>query len=132
VFDAWEFSVPYAALLVISLVIAVRCAMGLRRQAARLRSRVLTELDAEADQREIEAKLATVDAGTGVGSPVAAGRSVPPELQATLLRRLATDIRAVRDGPFRPLSQEPVVRGLLLVLGGTGGITTAEFLFLSH
>jgi hypothetical protein len=123
VFDAWDFSLPYAALLVISLVIAVRCALDLRRQAEKLRSHVLTELEHEAEQREIE---------TGSGARDAASPSTPPKLYAKQLRRLAAEIGAVREGPFRPLSQEPVVRGLLVVLGGTGGISTAEFLFLAR
>jgi hypothetical protein len=123
VFDAWDFSLPYAALLVISLVIAVRCALDLRRQAEKLRSHVLTELEHEAEQREIE---------TGSGARDAASPSTPPKLYAKQLRRLAAEIGAVREGPFRPLSQEPVVRGLLVVLGGAGGISTAEFLFLAR
>lgn len=123
VFDAWDFSLPYAALLVIALVIAVRCALDLRKQAERLRSHVLKELDHEAEQREIE---------TGTGASDAAPSSPPPRLYAKQLRRLSAEIGAVREGPFRPLSQEPVVRGLLVVLGGTGGISTAEFLFLAR
>jgi hypothetical protein len=132
VFDAWDFSLPYAALLVISLGIAVRCALDLRRQAEKLRSHVLKELEHEAEQREIETGPDTRDAATGAGARETSTSSAPPKLQARLLRRLATEIREVRDGPFRPLSQEPVVRGLLVVLGGTGGITTAEFLFLAR
>jgi hypothetical protein len=132
VFDAWDFSLPYAALLVISLVIAVRCALDLRKQAERLRSHVLTELDREAEQREIESGPGARDAATGARAGETAASSAPPSLQAKLLRRLAAEIREVRDGPFRPFSQEPVVRGLLVVLGGTGGITTAEFLFLAR
>ena len=132
VFDAWDFSLPYAALLLISLGIGVRCALDLRKQAERLRSHVLTELDHEAEQRENETGPGASAAATGVGAREASPPSAPPKLQATRLRRLAAEIRAVREGPFRPLSQEPVVRGLLVVLGGTGGITTAEFLFLAR
>jgi hypothetical protein len=132
VFDAWDFSLPYAALLLISLGIGVRCALDLRKQAERLRSHVLTELDHEAEQRENETGPGAPAAATGVGAREASPSSAPPKLQATRLRRLAAEIRAVREGPFRPLSQEPVVRGLLVVLGGTGGITTAEFLFLAR
>ncbi len=132
VFDAWDFSLPYAALLVISLGIGVRCALDLRKQAERLRSHVLTALDHEAEQREIETGPSAPVAATGAGAGELSTSSAPPKLQASLLRRLAAEIRAVREGPFRPLSQEPVVRGLLVVLGGTGGITTAEFLFLAR
>jgi len=121
---------------VISLALAARWAMGLRGPAGKLRANVLAELDGEADRREIEAKLGA--AASGPEGAVRGARpqgdpsDVPPALQAELLRRMTNEIRAVRDGPFRPLSQEPVVRGILLVLGGTGGITTAEFLFLSR
>jgi hypothetical protein len=112
--------------------IAVRCALDLRRQAEKLRSHVLKELEHEAEQREIETGPDTRDAATGAGARETTTSSAPPKLQARLLRRLATEIREVRDGPFRPLSQEPVVGGLLVVLGGRGGITTAEFLFLAR
>jgi hypothetical protein len=158
VFDSWDFPLPYAALLVISILFAVRCAMSLRKEAAKLRAHVLAALDREADEREIEAKLgATAPAGpparedsaaTMAAAPGADGLAAmadadgrermiephpaPPSLQAELLRRIAGEIRAVRDGPFRPLSQEPVVQGILVFLGGTGGITTLEFLFLSR
>jgi hypothetical protein len=132
VFDAWDFSLPYAALLVISLGIGVRCALDLRRQAEKLRSHVLTALDHEAEQRELEAGPGAPDVESGVGAGEAPSSSASPKLHAALLRRLAAEIRAVREGPFRPLSQEPVVRGLLVVLGGTSGITTAEFLFLAR
>jgi hypothetical protein len=83
----------------------------------------LTELDHEAEQRELE---------TGPAARDPSQSSTPPKLHAKQLRRLAAEIGAVREGPFRPFSQEPVVRGLLVVLGGTGGITTAEFLFLAR
>jgi len=159
VFDSWDFPLPYAALLMISILLAVRSAMSLRQEAAKLQAHVLAELDREANKREIEAKLgATAPAGPparedsaatmAAAAPGADGLAAiehadgrdrmiepqlaPPSLQAELLRRIAGEIRAVRDGPFRPISQEPVVQGILLVLGGTGGITTAEFLFLSR
>ena len=132
VFDAWDFSLPYAALLVISLVIAVRCALDLRKQAERLRTDVLKELEHEAERLENQARPNAPGAATGGSAGEVPASSAAPKLHATLLRRLAAEIRAVREGPFRPFSQEPVVRGLLMVLGGTGGITTAEFLFLAR
>ena len=150
VFDSWNFTLPYAALLVIAITLAVRSAMSLRREAAKLKEHVLEELDREADQCEIEAKLAlpprrskgaanmhvAAESAAGAdgngGDKEVAPEPAPPALQAELLRRITNEIRAVRSGPFRPLSQEPVVRAILLLLGGTGGITTAEFLFLSR
>ena len=132
VFDAWDFSLPYAALLVISLVIAVRCALDLRRQAERLRAHVLKELDHEAERWESRKGAGAPDAATGGSAGEVSTSDAAPRLHAALLQRLAAEIRAVRDGPFRPFSQEPVVRGLLVVLGSTGGITTAEFLFLAR
>ena len=60
----------------------------------------------------------------GVGSPASA--------KADLLKNRADRLRDVRDGPFRPLDQEPVVHALLLLLGGTGTLTVVEFLFLGR
>jgi hypothetical protein len=53
-----------------------------------------------------------------------------PRIKADLLRRIADEIRSVQEGPFRPWTQEPVVRALLIVSGWVGGISTLEFLFL--
>jgi hypothetical protein len=92
---------------------------------------VLSQIEGEADRHEIDAKLGATSTDQTRGRTTGL-QDTPLALQAELLRRMAGEIRAAKDGPFRPLSQEPVVRGILLVLGGTGGITTAEFLFLSR
>ena len=55
---------------------------------------------------------------------------LPPQIKADLLRRIADEIRSVQEGPFRPWTQEPVVRALLIASGWAGGISTIEFLFL--
>jgi len=133
IFDDWNLSLPFAALLAISFVLAALCARQLRRGASRLKGEILRELEADARRCEenwvAEGPVSSNQEShaSGTGSPEG-----PAELKAKSLRQIAEEIRAVRDGPFLPLAQEPAVRAILLVLGGAGGISTAEFLFLSR
>jgi hypothetical protein len=121
-FDAWDFPLTSALLLVSAVLLALGCALRLRRAARKLRAGVLEELDRKADESELEGKHAAGRVEPG---------ATPPTYQAELLRGMATDIRGVRKGAFRPWLQEPVIRGILLLLGGTGGLTTVEFLLLT-
>ena len=156
VFDAWNFPVPYAALLAISVLLAVLSALSLRRAARHLKDEVLAQIDDEAQRCELQAKLSGAEpcaqqdippgpnteaqqtfAGANRPEPgdelpsdpdTSGGPTPSPAVKAELLRRIAEQIRAQKDGPFRPLTQEPVVRAILIVLGGTGGISTVEWL----
>jgi hypothetical protein len=119
IFDAWDLPLPFAALMAISIGLAALCARGLRRAAERMKREILEAIETELRN----SKLAASEPGSQGGRP---------ELRADLLQQIAEHIRAVRDGPFMPLSQEPAVRAILLLLGGAGGISTAEFLFVSR
>jgi hypothetical protein len=92
--------------------------------------------EAAAEPREVPAggtAVATrVDTLTAVSAQAntPAVDGIPPQIKADLLRRITDEIRAVQEGPFRPWTQEPIVRALLVVSGWAGGISTIEFLFL--
>jgi len=129
IFDAWDLPLPYAALLAISIVLAVLCAHRLRHAATRLKVDILDAIETEAQACELN--LPAGQAENGDQPPESGSSTVPRQVMAVLLKRIAEEIRAVRDGPFLPLSQEPAVRAILLLLGGAGGISTVEFLFLS-
>jgi hypothetical protein len=129
IFDAWDLPLPYAALLAISIVLAVLCARRLRHAATRLKVDILDAIETEAQACELN--LPAGQAENGDQPPESGSSTVPRQVKAVLLKRIAEEIRAVRDGPFLPLSQEPAVRAILLLLGGAGGISTVEFLFLS-
>jgi hypothetical protein len=132
IFDAWDLPLPYAALLAISIVLAALCARRLRHAATQLKVDVLKMIETESQNCELN--LPAGQAAENADRPPESGsstREVPRQVKAELLKRIAEQIRAVRDGPFLPLSQEPAVRAILLLLGGAGGISTVEFLFLS-
>src|SRR6266850_990291 len=129
IFDAWDLPLPYAALLAISIVLAALCARRLRYAATQLKVDILDAIETEAQACELNLPAGQAENGD---QPTESGSStVPRQVKAVLLKRIAEQIRAVRDGPFLPLSQEPAVRAILLLLGGAGGISTVEFLFLS-
>jgi len=122
-FDAWNFPLPHAALFVVSLSLAVGCAMRLRLDARELRDQVLRQINLEAEKFELSASRRGDAANKKSGL-------TPPAYKAERLRSMATEIRENHEGAFRPLLQEPVIRGILFLLGGAGGVATAEFLLL--
>jgi len=119
IFDAWDLPLTFAALMAISIGLAALCARGLRRAAEGLKREILGAIESELQDCKV--------AASGLGS-----QGAQPEPREGFLKQIAEHIRAVRDGPFLPLSQEPAVRAILLLLGGAGGISTAEFLFVSR
>lgn len=118
IFDDWNLPLPFVALFAISIALAVMCARRLRQAAERLKRETLEAIETERQNCRL-------------GLP-AGQAATEATLRAELLEQIAERIRAVRDGPFLPLSQEPAVRAILLLLGGAGGISTAEFLFASR
>jgi hypothetical protein len=130
IFDAWDLPLPYAALLAISIVLAALCARRLRYAATQLKVDILKVIETESQNCELNLPAGQA-AENGDQPPGSGSSTVPRQVKGVLLKRIAEEIRAVRDGPFLPLSQEPAVRAILLLLGGAGGISTVEFLFLS-
>jgi hypothetical protein len=128
VFDAWVLPLPYVALILTAIGVAVLHMIILRHAAASRRTQILADIDQMVERYALHAKLAqegVQDAGDGASE-------LPASTKADLLKSHADRLRGIRDGPFRPLPQEPVVRALLLLLGGTGTITIVEFLFLGQ
>jgi hypothetical protein len=123
-------------LLLVFLALAWLCAFRLRRAAADLRARILDELERETERDELAARArpAPSDLRDTPGAETIdhEASGVTPAVRVELLKRVVEQIRTARDGPFRPLAQEPVVRAILVVFGASGGIATAEFLFLSR
>ena len=54
---------------------------------------------------------------------------VPLHLRAGFVRGITEEIRATREGPFQSFWDEPVVRALLIIVGGSGSISLVEFFF---
>jgi muramoyltetrapeptide carboxypeptidase LdcA involved in peptidoglycan recycling len=51
--------------------------------------------------------------------------------RASQLEMMLRRVDDLRDGAFSPFSQQPLVRAILLPLGGFGGSTLLEYLFSS-
>jgi hypothetical protein len=119
--------------MAISIGLAVLCARRLRKAAERLKGEVLEAIEAELQNCKLSSPVG--QGATGGDEPPDAGsgsRHATPALRAEMLEHIAERISTVRDGPYLPLSQEPVVRAILLVLGGAGGISTLDFLLVSR
>lgn len=160
VFDAWDIPLPYVALLGISLVLAMHGAFSLRRAAADLKTQTLKHFTSQVEKLELiqYSRSSNIDATRApdadperrdepVRGAVSAARAdvlsagpdhedtpapddISPQIKANWLRRIAKEIRSEQAGPFRPLTQEPIVRAILIASGWVGGLSTLEFLFL--
>jgi hypothetical protein len=128
VFDAWVFPLPYVVLLLLAMGGALLHTIFLRRTAANRRTEILADIDQKATHYALQAKLAQED----VRHARDRGWDLAASAKADLLKNRADRLRGVSDGLFRPLLQEPAIRALLFVLGGTGTLTLVEFLFLGQ
>jgi hypothetical protein len=102
---------PSRAMLVvtgISVLILMGCALALHWSAEASRTEARVQLN-----DEIVKAMSLKDAGR-----------LASQLQMMLRR-----VDELRDGAFSPFSQQPLVRAILLPLGGLGGSTLFEYLF---
>ena len=160
--EALTLPVVYQVLFAVAALIAVFCAVRLRRGVAELRATIVGKLNDRIDDRLLEADLASIGAsGPAAGKPEpvspsvhapASGKpkrgsagdptpttgmvsstwdSLPPRSKAERIKTVRDRILEERSGPLRPFQEDPVVRAILLLLGGAGAITTAQFLFLT-
>jgi hypothetical protein len=160
VLEAWNIPLPLVVLLTVSILLAVRGAFSLRRAASDLKAQLLKELDGQMEALKLAqysqwqqadatralvahtehhdipsgqansgtwANSVSTDQENGGGS---APDNISPQTRAELLRQIIAEIHSVQEGPFRPFTQEPVVRAILIVSGWVGGLSTVEFLFL--
>jgi hypothetical protein len=118
VFDIWTLPLAYVLLFVLAAALAVFHMARLRRRTSRLRKIITNELDIRIKRYELEADRISWGGSKGL----------PPQTRVRLLKNIREEILAERDGPFRPLGEDPIVRAILLLFGGAGAVTTATFL----
>lgn len=106
-FDRWAWPPALAGLLIAMFSFLVFGMLWLRITAEHTRRRALRKLQT--------AKLLALAGGLGAGD-------------ADLIEEVIERTRAISDGAFRPLAEEPFLRALLIPLGGVGGIELTEFL----
>jgi muramoyltetrapeptide carboxypeptidase LdcA involved in peptidoglycan recycling len=99
-------SIPAVLTMVVAVLIVIACAVALRLSAEATRDAARRRLT----ERLIQAK----------GNSTRAAFVSQLEL---MLRR----IEELRDGAFSPFSQQPVVRAMLLPLGGFGGTALLSY-----
>jgi len=107
-FDQWYLPPGLAAVFGVSLALALTAAVQLRNAAEHARTVALERLS---DTRRRLASADTVD-----------------EKELREIDTLVREIGELRTGAFRPFSQQPVVRAILLPLGGYGGVAVLEYL----
>ena len=123
VFDILTLPLAYVLLFVLAAGLAVFYVARLRRQAAKLRKIITDELDIWIERHELEA-----DRTSSRPSDGGDWKGLPSPARVRLLKNIRDEVLAERDGPFRPIGEDPIVRAILLLFGGAGAITTATFL----
>lgn len=108
-FDNWEMPLGLLVVLGASLLYATASAVILHRAAERGRRVVIERLTNEL----LRAK-----------GDVSPDKSLAPQLALMI-----EEVRAIDDGAFAPLLQQPAVRAALLPLGGAGSSLLLEYLF---
>jgi hypothetical protein len=111
-FDDWSTPIGLIIVMGLSALYMVSSAFLLRRAAEQCRQDNLDRL---------WKKLVSV---TGQGSKATALREQ--------LEMLTHEIMAIQRGAFRPLGQQPFLRAVLLLLGGSGGLVILQYLPLAN
>jgi hypothetical protein len=100
-------SLAMVAVTVMSILILVGCAIALHWSAEMSRTQARTDLN-----DEIVKAMSLKDEGR----------------RANQLQMMLRRVNELREGAFSPFSQQPLVRAILLPLGGLGGSTLLEYL----
>jgi hypothetical protein len=100
-------SLAMVAVTVMSILILVGCAIALHWSAEMSRTQARTDLN-----DEIVKAMSLEDEGR----------------RANQLQMMLRRVNELREGAFSPFSQQPLVRAILLPLGGLGGSTLLEYL----
>jgi len=103
-FDKWDWPPGLVLTFVLSFTIVIACAVVLRKEAERARTIALTK---------VRRRLLVIKAGG------------PPEL-ASQLQFMLQEMADMSDGAFASLTQQPVIRALLLFVSASG------FVFLEY
>ncbi len=85
----------------------------------------------QADLATDRANGTAADAGPDPDKGTSSWNRLPAPARAASVRAIRDKILEQRSGPLRPFHEDPVVRAILLLLGGAGAITTGQFLFLT-
>jgi hypothetical protein len=112
-FDDWHFSIPLVIVLGLLLAYCIYNVIILRRAAK-------------------HARLSAIE--TLYEDMIKAAGSSQEETQhrAEQLRLLIDEVRGIRQGAFLPLSQQPWLRAIVLLLGGGGSLAYLKYFVCSR
>ncbi len=113
-FDNWVTPWGLLAVISIGLLLVIVSALALRHSAERIRRYTIEQLI------KVEVRL------RGGPSPEEAKFCTPEAVR--LMREVATNLRT---GAFAPLSEQPIVRALILPFGGAGVMSILEYLLMA-
>ncbi|MDR7272085.1 hypothetical protein J2X20_004759 [Pelomonas saccharophila] len=108
-FDNWSLTPPIAGVVCFYVVVLVGLALWVKQAAERARSQALNTM--KADRRWL--------AGSGDAELV---------VLAGPLDRLISEVEAMRSGAFAPFLEQPLLKALLVPLGGAGGTQLFDIL----
>jgi uncharacterized integral membrane protein len=111
-FDAWTWPLALGLLAGACFVLLVLAFTMLRRAAARARSRAISRLSRK--------YLELIGAGEDK-------RQLAAQVKDTL-----EHVQSIAEGAFRPLSEEPLVRALIIPTGGLSGLGALQYLFVQR
>jgi hypothetical protein len=107
IFENWHWDIPVVVTTLFNVAVAVSSAWLLQRSAKRVKENALAAVD----------KLIVPRLGEKKGG------------LRTKLERIKQDIAGMRSGAFASFYQNPVIRALLIPLGGGGGLAALQAIF---
>ncbi|HEV3116407.1 MAG TPA: hypothetical protein VGY58_05100, partial [Gemmataceae bacterium] len=108
IFENWHWNLPIILTTLLNAAVALSCAWMLQRSAKHAKDKALEALD----------KLIVVRVGIKKDSTYAK------------LNRIKDDIDGLQSGAFGGFLQNPVVKAVLIPLGGSGGLAALEALMV--
>ena len=134
-FDKWDFPLPLYIVIGLTSLYPIYSAIGVRRSAERARQAALFALQQQlrtvyhAEQttpKEEPSKPAGKENTTEVS-----GKSAK-NLTSEEIRMVIQRVENIRQGAFRPYSQQPWLQSLILFFGGSGSLILLEYFILAR
>lgn len=112
-FDDWNFPLPLIIVLSLLFAYSIYNAIILRGAAEHARSAAIDRLHEDLIK-------------------AAGGRQEDDQRRAEQLKLLLDEVRGIRQGAFLPLPKQPWLRGILLLIGGSGSLAYLEYFVWSR
>ncbi len=109
-FDNWQVPLGLAVIITVITLYALSCAVILRNAAEKSRTAAIEQLTPQLIRAQ----------GDG-------NKDLAEQIETVI-----GEIRELRDGAYAPYAQQPFVRAVLYLLGGTGGLAVLQYLALAN